>query len=212
MEAKADTDKGDKGASKGTDEPRIEHEPAFTTEDPAKITYVYAVVWFRDGGHQSEVMTRVQVENIRAKSRQKNGPTWTQNWPQMARKTLIRRIANYVPLSTKAIEAIARDDEREFGSPGTATIVETRASRVKDRLAARKQDSPALSEGASPPETSPDAPAEGAAPSESADQQNPPATEICGARSPDGGAVCVGPPDHEGRCADETGQKVWDKA
>jgi len=202
---------------KGSEEPRIEHEPAFATEDPAKITYVYGVAWFADGGTQQEVMSHSQVELIRAKSRQRNGPTWTQNWPQMARKTLIRRLANYVPLTARAIAAIARDDEREFGAaPPAATV--SRTAQVRDRVLSRGKkaepkavapvsDEQAASEAPGGPETVETAPDANITPSASAGQQTEPTDPVaqgdgqavCGATSdPKLGAVetCTLPPDH----------------
>jgi recombination protein RecT len=125
-------------------EPRIIHEPKYETEDPTKVTHVYAIAVFKDGTQHFEVMTRTQVELIRAKSRQKNGPTWTQNWIQMARKTAVRRLQNYVPLSARAIEAIARDDEREFGDLNAPIMASASSatSKVKDRLKNRRGAQP----------------------------------------------------------------------
>lgn len=194
---------------KGTEEPRIEHEPAFATEDPTKITFVYGVAWFADGTNQHEVMSHQQVEAIRAKSRQRNGPTWTQNWPQMARKTLVRRLANYVPLTARAIAAIARDDEREFGPTSAAPTV-SRTAEVRDRVLNRgkeaepAQDAPG---SAAQAEVAPDA---GPSPSASAAQQMEPtapvategeAREICGAKGTDvaEGEACNLEPDHGGK-------------
>ncbi len=203
---------------KGTETPRIEHEPAFASEDVSKITYAYAIAWFGDGGYQSEVMSRAQIEAIRAKSRQRNGPTWTQSWPQMARKTTIRRLANYVPLSSRAQEAIARDDEREYGS-AAPTVTVSRTAEVRDRLLNRgkvvvsdeeaAQDAPTAERptwaksAPGGPETAEVAPDATGAPAESAGQQtegsDTVAQVVCGALSdPKLGEVetCVRPPGH----------------
>lgn len=192
---------------KGTEEPRIEHEPAFQTEDPAKITYAYAIIFYPDGTNQFEVMTRQQVELIRAKSRQRNGPTWTQNWAQMARKTALRRLSNYTPLTARAIEAIARDDEREFGGAAPSTG-HSRTAEVRDRILGRNrpaepaQDAPGAAEQAAVDDDAT------SAPSASADQQTDgqdaaegEAREVCGAAGTEvaEGEVCNLPPGHEGR-------------
>jgi recombination protein RecT len=185
---------------KGSEEPRIEHEPAYQTEDPTKITYVYAVAWFADGTSQFEVLTRAQVEAIRAKSRQRNGPTWTQNWAQMARKTAIRRLANYVPLSARASAAIARDDEREYGTP-SVSIAESRTATVRERIRARKaaSEAPGAAEAPEPTDTPvPDGPGpQQPETDQSGDEAQ--VREICGATSdPALGAVeaCVLPAGH----------------
>ena len=183
---------------KGSDEPHIEHEPKYLTEDPTKIEYVYAVAFFGDGEQQFEVMTRQQVEGIRAKSRSRNGPTWTQSWPQMARKTAIRRLANYVPLTARAVEAIARDDEREYGQP-TATIAESRTAQVRDRLLNRgKEPEPALETTETPVEGEV---TEAPVPEASAAGQGKTADvgAVCKVVSPFGeGSFCDQPLGHEG--------------
>lgn len=130
---------------KGTETPRIEHEPAFKTEDPTKITHAYAIVFYPDGTNQFEVMTRVQIELARAKSKQRNGAAWTEGYGQMSRKTALRRLSNYTPLSAKAADAIARDDEREYGEPGEAagpTRTAAVRSEITERIAARNQPAP----------------------------------------------------------------------
>lgn len=192
---------------KGTEQPRIEHEPAYATEDPSKITYAYAIAWFGDGTYQSEVMSRAQIELIRAKSRQRNGPAWTQGYPQMCRKSTIRRLANYVPLSARAASAIARDDEAEFG-PAHVEGGESRTATVKASIAARlnpgKAATPVQNDLQQPAEpevdvsSSPDVSA--SQPTESDTTADPvAASEVCGATSdPALGDVltCVLQPGH----------------
>jgi phage RecT family recombinase len=124
---------------KGTETPRIEHEPAFKTEDPTKITHAYAIVFYPDGTNQFEVMTRQQIELVRAKSRQRNGPAWTEGYGQMSRKSALRRLSNYTPLTPEAMSAIARDDEREYGQTSTSSASRTADVRnqITERLANR---------------------------------------------------------------------------
>lgn len=187
---------------KGSDEPRIIHEPAYTTEDPTKITHAYAVAWFADGGRQFEVMTKAQIDAIRAKSKQKNGAAWTQGYAQMARKTVLRRLSNYMPLSDRARDAIARDDLREYGSPTPAQAsTETRTGSLKERLkGATPKNGPGADET---PETAPSSSEESASqqtePAAATEAEDGEAREICGATSdPALGEVetCVLPPNH----------------
>ena len=126
---------------KGTETPRIEHEPAYLTEDPTKITHAYAILFYPDGTNQFEVMTRSQIELVRAKSRQRNGPAWTEGYAQMCRKSAGRRLSNYVPLTAEAAAAIARDDEREFGQPAEPMPSRTAEVRsaVTERIRSRGQ-------------------------------------------------------------------------
>ena len=195
---------------KGTEEPRIEHEPAFATDDPTKITHAYAIIFYPDGTNQFEVLTRKQVENARAKSRQANGPAWTQGYAKMARKTALRSLSNYTPLTARAIEAIQRDTTREFGEPGEATAAEPRAATLKERIKGnrtrRKAETPKNGRRADA-----DAGTQETAPKKSADQQTGEnaaaepvegqAREVCGAAGKEvaEGEVCALEPGHGGK-------------
>jgi recombination protein RecT len=125
--------------TQGTEE-RLDHAPAFLTEDPLKITHVYCVVTYRDGTTQHEVMTRTQVDGVRAKAKAKNAMAWTDSYPEMARKTVVRRAMKYLPLTPEVIEAVARDDEREYGTPTVAQATGTRTSSLREAIKAQAEE------------------------------------------------------------------------
>lgn len=98
--------------------PALEHTPTING-DPGKLIAVYAIARFTGGSGgdvQFEVMSAAQVEGIRNRSKVKSeqGP-WTTDYEEMARKTVVRRLAKMLPLSIKAADAIAQDDAAEFG-------------------------------------------------------------------------------------------------
>lgn len=85
----------------------LRHKPA--EGDRGEITHFYAYAKFKDGAHVFEVMTRSEVDKIRDDSEGykafkagfiKSTP-WESHYPQMGRKTAIRRLANYLPLSVQ---------------------------------------------------------------------------------------------------------------
>lgn len=93
----------------GTD-PHIWHAPRFETVTPDQMTHVYAVATLLGGDTTIfEVMTKQDVDHVRA-SGAANSPAWIQHYVQMARKTVIRRLANYMHLSDRAQAVIAKDD------------------------------------------------------------------------------------------------------
>lgn len=188
--------------------PRLDHVPAFATEDPSKITHVYAVAEFNDGGIQFEVMTRAQVELIRSRSRGKNSPAWVQSWAQMARKTALRRLANYVPLTATAITAIERDDEREYGPAPTG---ERRSNAVLGMIR-RNRGLPA--EEVEGEATEVDDTAQDAASGENSAQGAPEASSaVCGSTSdPRLGPEesCIEPPGHAPKTPHKSAEgSVW---
>lgn len=91
------------------DEERIVHKP-FLGDDPGKMIAVYSIAKLKDGTIQREVMTRAQVERVRAVSKTKDSGPWVSWYEEMARKTVVRRLSKYLPMSTEIEELLRRDD------------------------------------------------------------------------------------------------------
>lgn len=97
------------------DDERIEHMPyEGADEDAGPITHVYAIARLKGGGIQREVMTRTQIERTRGRSKN-NNPVWDTDFDEMARKTVVRRICKYLPLSPEMARAIEADDASAKG-------------------------------------------------------------------------------------------------
>lgn len=91
------------------DDEKIEHRPALGERgDPI---LVYAIAHTKDGGIYREVMTVADVEKVRSVSRAANAGPWVQWWGEMARKTVLRRLAKRLPISADLDDLIRRDDE-----------------------------------------------------------------------------------------------------
>lgn len=98
---------------------RLEHVPA--KKNRGEIVAFYAVAHLKDGGHVFEVMSREEVEAIREQSqgwqqsvkyKKTDSNLWTKHFAEMGRKTAIRRIAKYLPLSVELQTAIESDGSR----------------------------------------------------------------------------------------------------
>lgn len=96
----------------------IEHIP-FLDGDRGSPKLVYGVAKFRDGGHHFEWMTIGEVNNIRARSRATNNGPWVTDYTQMVRKTLVRRMANYLPMSIELSNALQVSDAADEGKRTT---------------------------------------------------------------------------------------------
>jgi recombination protein RecT len=71
---------------------------------------VYAIIETTTGA-KCEVMTRDELEAVRARSRSgKSGP-WVTDWSEMAKKTVFKRASKWIELSAEIRDAIATDDE-----------------------------------------------------------------------------------------------------
>ncbi len=102
-------------------EDRIIHEPSWE-ENPGKLKAVYAVAWFKDGSFQAEFMTRAQVDAIRARSMASGSGPWASDYDEMARKTVVRRLCKYLPLSPELAAAVELDNLAESGGDQKAVI------------------------------------------------------------------------------------------
>ena len=88
--------------------PKLYHKPA--TGRRGKMIYVYAVAHFKDGGYQFEVMDMEEIEKRRSRSKAaKNGP-WVTDFEEMAKKTVIRHMWKYLPISIEIQQQAAQDE------------------------------------------------------------------------------------------------------
>jgi len=95
----------------GLDEVLI-HKPA--TSGRGKLTHVYAMAKLKDGGHCFDVLTREDVEKAKKSAASTNGP-WSTHYDEMAKKTAIKRLFKYLPVSIEAQNVVAMDDAADRG-------------------------------------------------------------------------------------------------
>ncbi|SAL59386.1 RecT protein [Caballeronia peredens] len=99
--------------SYGLDE-KLEHKPAMSRR--GNVIAFYAVAKLVGGGHAFEVMSAEQVNEIRDASqnykfaRDKEKTVWGQHYEEMGRKTVLRRLFKYLPVSIELATATAIDD------------------------------------------------------------------------------------------------------
>lgn len=100
--------------------PRIHHRPYWAVGRPEQgpLIAVYAVARLRGGGVQLEVMPKAEIDQHRAKSRAKDSGPWVNFYDAMALKTVIRKIAKYLPKSNEQLaRALQLDDQADLGLP-----------------------------------------------------------------------------------------------
>ncbi len=101
-------------------DPKIIHEPGFKDNTPARLSHVYAIAVLLDGRQQYEVMTRAEVDAIRARSRSQSDGPWVTDYIQMAKKTVVKRLMKLLPQTDATARALELDTKFELGesSPG----------------------------------------------------------------------------------------------
>tara|TARA_R100001594_G_scaffold148445_2_gene203683 strand:+ start:204 stop:1076 length:873 start_codon:yes stop_codon:yes gene_type:complete len=95
---------------------KLHHKQCFDGH-PGELRLAYAVAHFKDGGHQVEVMRRDQINKIRKSSRNPDSGPWAQHTEEMWRKTVVRRICKYLPLSPKTKAVVEHDISSDFNEP-----------------------------------------------------------------------------------------------
>lgn len=91
--------------------PTLKHVPSFDS-DRGEFLGSYAVAHFKDGGYQMEFMPKAEIEKRRNASpggRSKYSP-WNNYYEEMANKTVIRHMWNYLPISVEIQEAVQHDE------------------------------------------------------------------------------------------------------
>lgn len=105
----------------GLDE-KLNHTPALG--ERGEIIGFYSVAKLKDGGHCFEFMSLYQVQEIRdasqgyqqaVKYKKEAGHPWGAHFTEMGRKTVIRRLAKYLPLSIEFQTAAALDGMADGG-------------------------------------------------------------------------------------------------
>lgn len=95
------------------------HVPYFLRRDVGRpkeagdVYAVYARAKFRDGSEKCDVMSLDEIERTRKRSRASNNGPWITDWTEMAKKTVVRRLSKWLPLSPEYRDAVDADTDTE---------------------------------------------------------------------------------------------------
>lgn len=121
----------------------VEHEVDDPFGDRGEVVGFYAVCQFKDGTKKYEVMSKKQVDAVRARSRaSQNGP-WVTDYNEMAKKTVFKRLSKWLPVTPDLQAAIDKDDE-EYANKHERNFSSERSGRVtaSDLLGGRNHEEP----------------------------------------------------------------------
>lgn len=144
IEARAVYAKDDFEVELGLDS-RVVHKPAWEEADRGPLTFAYAVAKLKDGGVQFDVMSRAEIEKIRARSKAKDNGPWTTDFDEMAKKTVVRRLFKFLPVSIEIQRAVGLDEQADLGIPQDNALLidgefENVTTREQDEAAAAATD------------------------------------------------------------------------
>lgn len=80
----------------------------------------YSYVVPKDGEDSFEIMSKDEIDAIRARSRSSNDGPWKTDYAEMGKKTVFRRHSKWLPLSVELQRAIAADDD-DLSPPDNGT-------------------------------------------------------------------------------------------
>jgi len=122
---------------RGTD-PKIVHEPVYdVSRGEADLVAVYSVAWLVGGGSSFDVMSRQEIDAVRARSSAKKGP-WITDFAEMSRKSVVKRHIKYLPLSperaSRLMAAIEHDNRVDYNAdPNVSAELDTPES-IRQRM------------------------------------------------------------------------------
>jgi recombination protein RecT len=91
------------------DSPRIVHRPVPGSR--GNIIAAYSIAVMKDGGVSREVMWIDEIEDVRKASRYPDGGPWVTWYGEMCKKTVAKRHAKVLPMSSDLDDLLRRDDE-----------------------------------------------------------------------------------------------------
>lgn len=106
----------------------VDHVPPALDQPRGRVIGAYAVAVLKDGSQLLEVMSLEEIEKVRAVSKSKDnqyGP-WVQWFSEMARKTVMRRLAKRLPQSSDRDDDVFERDETL-----ASTVIEHQAAEAE---------------------------------------------------------------------------------
>lgn len=125
----------------------LDHVPDLAASRDVKfVTFAWCVIQLDGGGMLCDVMSRAEVDAIRARSKTGSNGPWVTDYAEMAKKTVCRRCLKYAPMSVEMTKAQAADDALETGDFSMLAEFDcfdnaeqpelpSKTSRVKDKIA-----------------------------------------------------------------------------
>ena len=113
----------------------IYHKPTMDA-DRGQPLGAYMVATLKDSLRPAvEWMTREEIEQVRRSSKMGDHGAWVEFWPEMARKSVVRRGVKYLPMSGALKRALSIEDEVERVAVVTPAVPPPSPSALVSRLA-----------------------------------------------------------------------------
>jgi len=99
-----------------TDGDVFTHRPALSSKDRGeKVVGAWARAKLANGVSQFDVMSTEDIEEIRNRSKSGQSPAWRNSWNEMAKKTVVKRLAKLIPQAADLHRYSAQEDAVDIG-------------------------------------------------------------------------------------------------
>jgi recombination protein RecT len=103
--------------------PTLEHVPS-EGDDRGERTHAYCIIHMKDGGTVWRVLTRRDVMAAKEFSAAAKSGPWVTHEDDMWRKTAVRAVMKYAPLSIDIQQAVGVDEQSEVGRFDTSKVID----------------------------------------------------------------------------------------
>jgi recombination protein RecT len=138
----------------------LKHKP-YLDGDPGQVRAAYSVAKLKSGEVSVEVMTKFQIDRIRAMSKAKDRGPWVDHYAEMAKKTVARRHSKVLPMSTDLDDLIRQDDDLyDMEGASDKAVSQQRRPQLSDFTAVETSSPTDTKPGAEPVEQKAEPPQE----------------------------------------------------
>ncbi len=86
----------------------LRHKPVLNNR--GKTIAYYAVAHLKGGGYSFLVMSMEDIEKVRKRAKAKSFSPWNTDYDEMAKKSVIKRLCKYLPLSIELQRGLSNDE------------------------------------------------------------------------------------------------------
>lgn len=102
-------------------EEKLDHIPS--QGDRGAFICAYAIAKLKDGSYQFCVMFKNEIDAIRSRSKAGDFGPWKTDYPEMAKKTVIRNLFKYLPISIELYENLVKEEIKEIKDISSSDIL-----------------------------------------------------------------------------------------
>lgn len=119
--------------------PVLEHTPFFLlgrSGNRGQVVAAYAMARLRSGMTHIDVMSREDIDLVRKRSRSSEDGPWVTDFAEMAKKTVVRRLCKYLPMSASLSGALELDRREEGHEPEYSEDLDMQEPTEPERMTA----------------------------------------------------------------------------